>query len=227
LAVGLTPRFGSYVPALRELVPLNTLDPRAPFVLDIRELGRRPGALRRISRTVPAPADLGLGGVVGVPEGVDIELAARLESVMDGVLVSGTVTAPLAGECVRCLDPTDGKISVDFQELYVYPDRVPEVDGSANDNTGELMVQGDLIDLEQVVRDGVVLALPQAPLCRDDCPGLCPRCGVRLADDPEHTHDSTDLRWAALSGLLAGSIEESRDQQNETGSERAVATEEK
>ncbi len=203
------------------MVPLNTLDPRVPLVLDIHELGRRPGAMRRINRTVPAPADMGLGGVVGVPEGAGLELDGRLESVMDGVLVSGTVQAPLVGECVRCLDPVYGEIAVDLQELYVYPDRVPD-DGSGVDGTDEeLVVEGDLIDLEQAVRDSVVLALPQAPLCRDDCPGLCPQCGTRLADHPGHTHDSTDPRWAALTGLLTDN-----EHHNETGSARAVATEE-
>jgi uncharacterized protein len=89
------------------------------------------------------------------------------------------------------------------------------------DRASELLVDGDLIDLEQAVRDAVVLALPQAPLCRDDCPGLCSQCGTRLADDPGHTHSTTDSRWADLAGLLAGD-----EKQNETGSERAVATEE-
>jgi uncharacterized protein len=203
------------------LVPLNTLDPRAPLVFDVRELGRRPGALRRVSRTVPAPAEMGLGGVVGVPEGTALELDVRLESVMDGVLVSGTVQAPLVGECVRCLDPVQGEITVDLQELYVYPDRVLDEDTGTEGIDGALVVEGDLIDLEQAVRDSVVLALPHAPLCRRDCPGLCPQCGIRLADHPGHAHDRTDPRWAALSGLLAGT-----EQQTETGSQRAVATEE-
>jgi DUF177 domain-containing protein len=204
------------------LVPLNALDPRAPFVLDIRELGRRPGAMRRISRTAPAPAGLGLGGVVGVPEGAGLELDARLESVIDGVLVSGTVQAPLVGECVRCLDPFDGDVVVDIQELYVYPDRVPDDDQDVGGTDGELLVEGDLIDLEQAVRDAVVLALPHAPVCRDDCPGLCPQCGARLADHPGHTHDDrTDPRWAALTGLLAGN-----NKQQEIGPQRAAATEE-
>jgi uncharacterized protein len=167
-------------------------------VLDTRELGRRPGAMRRVRRTVPAPADLGLGGVVGVPEGSDIELDMRLESVLDGVLVSGTATAPLLGECVRCLDPVDAVIEAGFQELYAYPGRVS--DG--------LVLTGDLLDLEQMIRDAVVLALPQAPVCRDDCPGLCQQCGARLADDPGHTHNTTDPRWAALTGLLTADDKE-------------------
>jgi uncharacterized protein len=205
------------------VVPLNTLDPRAPLVLDLHELGRRPGTMRRISRTAPAPADLSLGGVVGVPEGADLELDVRLESVMEGVLVSGTAAARTEGECARCLDPVVGDIAVEFQELYGYPDRV--LDGEQAN--GELVLDGDLIDLDQVVRDAVVLALPRVPLCRDDCPGLCPQCGARLADDLGHAHSTTDPRWAALAGLLASPVHHSSDQENETGSQRAVATEEK
>jgi uncharacterized protein len=205
------------------VVPLNTLDPRAPLVLDLHELGRRPGTMRRISRTAPAPADLSLGGVVGVPEGADLELDVRLESVMEGVLVSGTAAARTEGECARCLDPVVGDIAVEFQELYGYPDRV--LDGEQAN--GELVLDGDLIDLDQVVRDAVVLALPRVPLCRDDCPGLCPQCGARLADDLGHAHSTTDPRWAALAGLLASPVHNSSDQENEIGSQRAVATEEK
>lgn len=177
--------------------------------------------MRRISRTVPAPADLGLGGVVGVPDGADLELDVRLESVLAGVLVSGTARSRIEGECVRCLDPFVGVVEVEFRELYGYPDRV--LDGERGE--AELVVDDDLIDLEQAVRNAVVLALPQAPLCRDDCSGLCPECGTRLADDPGHAHSSTDPRWAALAGLLAGPVNSS-DQENETGSHRAVATEE-
>ena len=147
---------------------------------------------------MPAPADLGVE-MVGVPEGTDIELDLRLEAVMEGVLVSGTARAPLSGECARCLDPLTSSIEVEFQELYVYSDtRSGE---SAEDD--ERRLEGDLIDLEPVVRDAMVLALPLSPLCRDDCPGLCPDCGVRLADaEPDHHHDAVDPRWAALQGML-------------------------
>jgi len=169
------------------------LDPRAPFVLDVRELGRRPGAMSQASRTVPAPAGFGLD-VIGVPEGNDVQLSVRLESVVEGVLVSGTARASLAGECVRCLDPVEGNLEAEYQELYVYPDR------EADDETSRL--EGDLLDLEPVLRDAVVLAMPLQPVCRDDCPGLCSECGARLADDPGHHHEAADPRWAALRGMF-------------------------
>jgi len=204
-----------------ELVLLSTLDPRAPLVLDTHELGRRPGAMRRVRLTVPAPADLGLGGVVGVPEGTDIELDLRLESVMEGVLVSGTARAALTGECARCLDRVDRQIDVEVQELFAYPDRAA-VNGAEPDADEVEMVEGDLVDLEGAIRDAVVLALPQAPLCRDDCPGLCPQCGARLVDDPGHVHETSDPRWAALAGLIT-----ENDDTRETGSHRAGPTEEK
>ena len=98
------------------------LDPRSPYVLDTRELGRRPGSMRRVSRSVPAPAHLGVD-VLGVPEGSALELDLRLESVVEGVLVSGTVTTTVTGECVRCLDPVSRHLEVDVQELWTHQGR--------------------------------------------------------------------------------------------------------
>jgi uncharacterized protein len=176
---------------------LNSLDPRAPLVLDTRELGRRPGSQRQVSRTVPAPADLGIE-VLQVPEGSPVELDLRLEAVMEGVLVTGTAHASLAGECARCLEPITDDMVVDLQELYVYEDHaLPE---GEDDEVSTL--QDDLLDLEPLLRDAVVLALPFQPLCMEDCPGLCPECGARLADDPDHAHQAAiDPRWAALADL--------------------------
>jgi uncharacterized protein len=171
---------------------------RSPLVFDLRELGRRAGSLREYRRSVPAPAGLGLD-LVGVPEGAPLALEIRLESVTEGVLVTGTVTAPLSGECGRCLDPVSGELAVDICELFAYPD-------SATDETTEqdeiYRIDGEVLDAEPVVRDAVVLGLPWTPLCRPDCAGLCPSCGQRLDDLPVgHAHDVIDPRWAALEKL--------------------------
>ena len=147
----------------------------------------------------PAPADLGTE-VIGVPEGSDLDLDLRVEAVMEGVLVTGTVRARAAGECVRCLDAVEQDVVAELQELYVYPGRAPE--GDDEDDLREL--QDELVDLEPAVRDALVPALPFQPVCSADCPGLCSECGARLADDPGHAHDRSDPRWAALAGL-AGS----------------------
>ncbi len=152
--------------------------------------------MRTLRRDVEAPGDLGTD-VIGIPEGSALALDLRLESVMEGVLVSGTVRGRAAGECVRCLDDVSLEIEADLQELYVYPGRTP--DGEDDEDLREL--EDDLVDTEPAIRDAVVLALPFQPVCRDDCPGLCSECGAHLADDPDHHHDSADPRWAALQGL--------------------------
>lgn len=166
-------------------------------MLDTRELGRRPGSQREVTRTVPAPAELGIE-VLHVPEGAPVEIDLRLEAVMEGVLVTGAARAALEGECVRCLEPISDDVEFTFQELYVYPEHQTPHD--EDDDVNRL--QDDLVDLEPQLRDAVVLALPFQPLCEDDCPGLCIDCGARLADDPDHQHDApVDPRWAGLAAL--------------------------
>jgi uncharacterized protein len=177
------------------------LDPRAPLVLDTRELGRRPGSQRRKSFTAPAPADLGIE-VLRVPEGSPIEFELRLEAVMEGVLVTGQATAGLEGECARCLEEIRDDVVADFQELFVYEESDTATDSPDGEDDDASRLEGDLLDLEPLLRDAVVLMLPFRPLCREDCPGLCIECGARLADDPGHQHDEpVDPRWAKLTGL--------------------------
>lgn len=172
------------------------LDPRKPLVLDVRELGRRPGTMKPVRTSVPAPADLGVE-MARVPAGSPLELDLRLESVVEGVLVSGTVVAEVAAECARCLTPVTDEITADVQELFAYGASTTE-ETTEDDEVSHLI--GDLLDLEPIVRDAVVLALPLAPVCRDDCRGLCPGCGVAFDDLPaEHTHEAAlDPRWAVL-----------------------------
>jgi len=178
-------------------------DPASPWVFSTRELGRRPGSMRTYTRRIDAPAEpasLGLE-TIAVPAGAPIELDVRLESVTEGVYVSGTVRAPLAGECARCLDPLTDEVDVELSELFAYPDSVTDETTDADEVP---RVVDERVDVEQIVRDAVVLALPLAPLCRDDCPGLCPGCGEKRADlAPDHGHETLDPRWAALRERLS------------------------
>jgi uncharacterized protein len=168
------------------------LDPRGPLVFDIRALG--PASARSESRTVPAPAHLG-SGLVRVPEGAELELDVQLEDVSEGVLVTATVIAPLAGECARCLDEFTSSTRVRFQELYA-----TEPGGSGDDG---YLLDGDLLDLEPALRDAVVLELPLSPLCDPECAGLCSVCGIRLAEaEPGHAHAGDGGVWAVLRDLF-------------------------
>jgi uncharacterized protein len=160
--------------------------------------------MRVIQRPVPAPEHLGLD-LIGVPAGAELHLDLRMESVSEGVLVTGSVTAPLQGECGRCLRPITDTVSASIQELYAYEHSTTD-ETTDEDEVGRL--HGDLIDLEPVLRDAVVLALPSHPLCRVDCPGLCPDCGAPLDELPsDHHHRQVDPRWAALSKFTTASEE--------------------
>jgi uncharacterized protein len=174
-------------------------DPRSPYVFDIRALQRNPGELREFRREVLAPTALGLE-LIAVPEGASLELDVRLESVSEGVLVTGTVDAPIQGECGRCLDPIVDQVEASIVELFAY------ADSTTTETTTEdeiYRVDGDYIDIEPVVRDAVVLGLPFTPLCRPDCAGLCAECGAKLDDLPaDHTHETLDPRWAALKSFV-------------------------
>lgn len=174
------------------------LDPRSPLVLDTSDLPRRPGSMRTVDRVVPAPADLGLE-LISVPVGAELDLQLRMESISEGVFVSGVVLSVTRGECGRCIRPFDDTLTVRIRELFVYANSATD-QTTEEDEVGRL--QGDLIDLEPALRDAVVLALPINPLCREDCPGLCPDCGVPLDELPgDHSHEQADPRWAALSNL--------------------------
>jgi len=172
------------------------LDASAPLVLDTRELGRRPGSMRIVQRVVSAPSRTGLD-LIAIPAGGELELDLRMESVVEGVLVSGTVRGQAGGECSRCLQPLGQTVQVQLTELYAYPDSATE---RTTESDEVRRVTDDLIDLTEAVTDAVALELPLQPLCAEDCAGLCAECGVRMAiAEPGHGHETIDPRWAALS----------------------------
>lgn len=158
-----------------------------------------------LRNTVSSPARIGLD-MIAIAQDAPLELDLRVESVSEGVLVTGTVAAPTVGECARCLTPLNGRVQVALTELFAYPDSTTEAT-TEEDEVGRVV--DDRIDLEQSIIDAVGLDLPFAPVCRPDCPGLCPECGVLLADEPGHRHDSIDPRWAKLAALLPPETDES------------------
>jgi len=195
------------MPTIRS-TPAKPSSPRGPLVFDLRSLSRQAGSSRSETRVAPAPADLRLE-LASVPEGSDVELDLRFDAVSEGVLVTGTATAPVTGECARCLGPVASTVTVSFMELYRYVEdrpraaRIRELEPAEDSAEEERFLDGDLLNLEPAFRDAVVLALPMSPLCREDCPGLCVECGVPLAEaGPGHQHDDQpDPRWAGLTKL--------------------------
>lgn len=169
------------------------------LVFDVSRLGRRPGAMQTVRETVRSPGRIGLD-LIAIQPGADLDLDLRFESVSEGVLVTGTVEATAVGECSRCLEPLSQHVQIALTELFAYPDSLTESTTEA-DEVGHVVDHN--VNLEQPIIDAVGLALPFAPLCSPDCPGLCPECGVALASaEPDHHHDVIDPRWAKLANLL-------------------------
>lgn len=181
--------------------PRRPRDLTSGLLVQTHELSRRAGEQREISRVAEAPEGMGID-VITVPPSSPIELDLVLESVSEGVLVSGTAAVELIGECARCLEPVEDSLTVDLQELYVYPESEATEEEASR-------IEDDLIDLEPLIRDEVVLELPFMPLCREDCAGLCPQCGTNLNKHPDHQHeDDVDDRWAALQNWSSGDTTE-------------------
>ena len=161
--------------------------------IDVRDLLGHPGSSReaRISGTLE---DLGTE-VAGIPADRPIEGTLLLESVIEGILVSGHLTGRLQLRCARCLRDFDAPLAVDVSELFTgAPD--PEGDDYPLDPEGSL-------DPEQMVRDAVGLELPFSPLHAPDCKGLCDVCGGdRNTGECPGDHPTVDARWSALDRVL-------------------------
>ena len=162
-----------------------------PYAVMVRDLIHRPGEMREHSIDVVVPEAFG-NAVIAVPEGSELAIDGRFESLHDGVLVDAVISGSAKAECVRCLIDVTMPVRVEFQELFAY----------SEDEAFDYTVIDEHVDLEPVVRDSVVLSLPFQPVCQKDCLGLCPERGVRLLDNPGHEHEAPiDARWAALAGL--------------------------
>jgi uncharacterized protein len=137
----------------------------------------------------------GLAAVgVSVPAGELICADVELSSYPGGVSVTGTVTASWRSECRRCGGPVAGEVSAAVRERYA-----PAGGAGADEDT--YLLTGDELDLEPLARDAVLLDLPLAPLCSDECLGLCPRCGTNWNDGPCDCPGVVDPRWSGLDVL--------------------------
>jgi len=163
--------------------------------VDVRELLAHPGSSRPFELRQPVEG-IRLE-LAGVREGAAVRGDLLLESVVEGILVSGPLRGPLTLTCARCLVEFEGEFDVEVQELFVAPGREAGPD--------DYQVTHDLtIDLEPLVRDNVMPALPFSPLHAPDCLGLCERCGGnRNLGECTCTDEPVDARWAALDELFA------------------------
>jgi uncharacterized protein len=156
--------------------------------INASELLRHPGSSRRVEVALAA-AELGIDD-----DRVHGEVAVDVEAVssVDGVVVHGTVRTPWHGQCRRCLIDVEGVAVSEIEELFQqHPSHEEAVE-----------IVGDQIDLAPVVREYVLLDLPEAPLCREDCAGICPQCGIdRNTGTCDCDTTVVDPRWSALEGL--------------------------
>lgn len=156
--------------------------------VNARELLRVPGSTRTVDASLDA-SDLGVDDArITGPVVVELEAVSTL----DGVVVAGDISIPWASVCRRCLTDVAGTAVVDVEEIYQYD--VIDEDAYA--------IEGDQIDLAPAVREYVLIELPDGPLCRDECAGICPVCGTDRNEAPCDCDTSVrDERWAALDDL--------------------------
>ena len=174
------------------------MTPADDRVLKVADLLDRPGASRRLDLAVEAPEDLDLAALAMAEVDGRLRLAGVVESVVDGLLVRGTLSAPLRLQCARCLQPVHRTVQAEVVELFTDPADAEEPDDVEE---GYEIVDGTL-DLDTLLRDALAPAVPVQPLCRPDCAGLCPTCGTDRNVAACHcTEETSDARWAALAAL--------------------------
>ena len=163
---------------------------RSALLVNVADLLRRPASRKSVRATVPSEGFTVVDS--SVPAGAPIDVDVELDSLSDGIVVTGQVSAPWEASCRRCLGPARGRLDVTVRELYQpHPD-----------SDEAFTIEGEVLDLEPLVREAVLLDLPLAPLCRPDCAGLCPECGADHNEtDCGHQPDTSDPRWAALEDL--------------------------
>ena len=184
----------------------------SPWAVSVAQVASRPGQSKEIDATFPAPS--GIGDEI-------VSVVGSFDSIVDGLILNARISAPVHAECTRCLKPIQRDWTVNVTSFFPYEDKSAagkggkagkngkeeEVDIIAGEDEAEdtypLLDGGAWADLEALLRDTLVEELPLQPLCKPDCKGLCSQCGIDLNENPDHQHDMTDIRFAALEGLKA------------------------
>lgn len=167
---------------------------RRQLLVNASELLRQPGTVRTVAASVPlAEVDVADDRLSG---GVDVDVT--LTSSLDDVEVEGTLTVAWRDQCRRCLTPLAEDLEIAVHERYV---REPAPPGDA-EGPEEFPIENGQIDLAPMVREELLLGVPDAPLCREDCAGICPSCGADLNAGPCDCDTTVrDERWAILDQL--------------------------
>lgn len=179
---------------------------KSPFLFNCHDLPRSAGEMREYALTIETPENFGLPLFTIAPS-TPIDIDLTISAVSEGVLASADVRATAHGECTRCLDPISLEIEQSFTELFYYqaPRNTRQNQPEELGEDDNLTMEGDEIDLELPVRDALILNLPINPLCKEECLGLCPDCGVKWEELPEdhegNAHTKVDIRWAGLEGF--------------------------
>jgi uncharacterized protein len=173
------------------------------LAVDVHELLQRPAAHRHV--VVRAPLHDLATPVASVPPDRPVTVDVEIESVVEGLLVTGTVSATAVVRCVRCLREFDQELAVEVRELFA-------LEPGEDEDEGYAVLPDDRLPLDTMARDALVLDFPAFPLHSPDCAGLCPTCGAdRNTTDCGHGGtEGLDPRWAALAGLQ-DSLEEDND----------------
>ena len=162
----------------------------SPFVVSVADLLRRPGHRRELELRGSVGELTSAGTVVAAAD--DVDVLVGLEAIPEGVVADGRISAPWRADCRRCLKAVTGRVDVDFRELF-----------ERHAKEGETYLLGhEEIDLDPLIREALLLALPLAPLCEAACQGICPTCGADLNEGPCGCPPAgRDPRWAALDDL--------------------------
>ena len=184
----------------------------SPWSVSVAQVASRAGQSKQIDSDFPAPSGIG-DDIIGVKEGEPVHVSGSFDSIMDGLILNADINAPVHAECTRCLKPIIRDWTTHVTVFFPYHDerdnrrQQDEVDIIAGEEESEdtypLLNNGSFADLEALLRDTLVDELPLQPLCREDCRGLCSQCGVDLNENPNHTHEMTDIRFAGLADLKA------------------------